>query len=80
MGKEKTLSTLDERIAEALKDAPTIKGMTIMDLSRYMDEPWETVRWHLEKLHENGKVRYVPLGRGKIYSLEDDTPLYQKNR
>lgn len=78
MAKENKESTLDERIAEALKDAPTIKGMTIMDMSRCIDEPQEeTTRWILEKSHEEGKVRYVPLGRGKIYSLEDDKPLYK---
>ncbi|MDD5182302.1 MAG: hypothetical protein PHC66_03975 [Candidatus Nanoarchaeia archaeon] len=78
---KKHKSTMDERIAEALKDAPRIKGMAIEELARPIDEFQNEPEWwhHTNKSYVASKARYVPLGRGKLYYLENDKPIKYKN-
>ncbi|MGC1121514.1 MAG: hypothetical protein WBA22_10515 [Candidatus Methanofastidiosia archaeon] len=61
---------LDKEILEALATAPEIKGLTITQLSEIVDAPWPTTRWHLELLNARGDIKYINLGRAKVYSLK----------
>lgn len=63
-------STLDDRITETLKTAPTIEGYTIKEISEITETPWPTARWHLELLEARGAVEHCNIGRAKIYALK----------
>lgn len=72
MGKEvkKKKKSVDERIAESLKDAPKIQGYTIKQVSDITDTPWATARWHLELLEARGVVEHIDIGRAKLFTLK----------
>ena len=64
---------LDEKIKEALANAPKIEGYTIKDLAEITQTPWPTTRWHLELLEARGIIEHMNIGRAKVYSLKKKT-------
>ena len=65
-----TRDKLAEQIKEALKKAPTIKGISVRELAKTTNTPWSTTRWHLEVLESKGIVGHVNVGRSRLYYME----------
>ncbi len=76
-GKKKEMS-LDERITEALKNAPKIEGFTVKQIAEVTETPWPTARWHLELLEARGVVEHLNIGRAKVYSLKKKSQKSEK--
>lgn len=58
-----------EKILETLKEAPIREGFTAKELSKEVDMPQPTARWHLELLEASGKVESSYVGKAKLYKL-----------
>jgi len=69
------MNSIDELITKALSNAPMREGYTVKELSELINKPWNETRWMLEVLEGRGLVRYVEIGRAKLFSLNKNTIL-----
>ena len=58
-----------ERILKALNEAPIYEGFTVKELSREINMPEPTARWHLEILDASGKIESSYVGKTKLYKI-----------
>ncbi len=63
----KKIRQLQEKILEALSKPPVYSGYTIKELSKEIDLPEPTARWHLEILEASGKLESVQIGKTKLF-------------
>lgn len=64
--------TLDQLIAEAIKNAPKIKGYTIKEIADYQETPWPTTRWKIETMEQRPRdIALFEIGRNKIHVLPE---------
>lgn len=64
--------TREKKILEALRRAPSVKGLTAKDVSMLIDMPMPTARWQLELLEAQGLVGHKFFGKSKVYTVKNE--------
>jgi DNA-binding transcriptional ArsR family regulator len=68
--KEKSRKKMKEvhaRILKALDRAPIYEGYTVKELSKDVNMPLPTTRWHLEILEANGRIESSYIGKTRLF-------------
>ena len=56
-----------EKILRALDKAPIHEGYTVKELSKDINMPLPTTRWHLEILEASGKIDSSYVGKTRLF-------------